>query len=29
MTPVKWTKLKPKGKHLDEDDREYLEKMAH
>lgn len=28
MTPVKWTKLKPKGKHLDEDDRKYLEKMA-
>ena len=24
MTPVKYTKLKPKGKHLDEDDREYL-----
>nr|WP_146737318.1 helix-turn-helix domain-containing protein [Dolosigranulum pigrum] len=28
MTQVKCTKLKPKGKHLDEDDREYLEKMA-
>ncbi|WP_347300629.1 helix-turn-helix domain-containing protein [Dolosigranulum savutiense] len=28
MTPVKWTKLKSTGKHLDEDDREYLEKMA-
>ena len=28
MTPVKCTKLKPKGKHLDEDDREYLEQMA-
>lgn len=24
MTPVKYTKLKPNGKHLDEDDREYL-----
>ena len=23
MTPVKWTKLKPKGKHLDEDDRDF------
>ena len=28
MTQGKCTKLKPKGKHLDEDDREYLEKMA-
>ncbi|WP_347301679.1 hypothetical protein [Dolosigranulum savutiense] len=28
MTHVKCTKLKPKGKHLDEDDQEYLEQMA-
>ena len=28
MTHVKCTKLKPKGKYLDEDDPEYLEKMA-
>ena len=28
MTQVKCTKLKPKGKHLDEDNREYLEQTA-